>query len=163
MAAPWRTDGAVELYVDASPAAVYDRVADVTRTRERSSECHTCEWLPGEEPGTVGSRFRGRNRFKLARWSRVCEVVAAEPGRTFAYRTVPERLDPSRADSTLWSYELEPQGEGTLVRHRYEIRKLPVQPFRWFYGSYLAHHRDMRPQMQETLEALRGELTRQAA
>ena len=47
-----------------------------------------------------GSRERRRaiprkNRSGLVRWSRVCEVVTAEPGRSFAFRTVPERLDPT--------------------------------------------------------------------
>ena len=42
-----------------------------------------------------------------------CEVVTAEPGRSFAFRTVPERLDPTRVDSTTWSYVLEPEGTST--------------------------------------------------
>ncbi|MCW2712672.1 MAG: hypothetical protein JWP24_2866 [Marmoricola sp.] len=68
-------------------------------------------------PGSVGAVFRGRNRVRLAaRWSR-CEVVAAEPGRAFAFRTLPERLDPSRRDSTTWSYRLEPTADGTRVEH----------------------------------------------
>jgi Polyketide cyclase / dehydrase and lipid transport len=153
-----RTSGEVDLYIDAPADAVYRRIADVTRTGDRSVECRSCEWLPGSTPGAVGARFRGRNRSGMIRWSRKCEVVAAEPGRRFAFRTVPERFDPTRADSTTWSYALEPEGEGTRVRHAYEITKWPVRPLQWLYARMLPQHRDMRPQMAHTLEALRAEV-----
>jgi hypothetical protein len=79
-------------------------------------KCRSATWEEGV-PGSVGAVFRGRNRVRLAaRWSR-CEVVAAEPGRAFAFRTLPERLDPSRRDSTTWSYRLEPTADGTRVEH----------------------------------------------
>jgi hypothetical protein len=152
---PWSFVGAVQLRVDAPPLAVYERIADVTATGERSEECYRCAWLPGAQPGTVGSRFRGWNRFGPIRWSRVCEVVEAEPGRRFAFRTVPERIDPTRADSTIWSYAIEPDGDGSVVTHGYRMVKPPVQPFKWLYGYVLPHHRDMRPHMQHTLEVLR--------
>jgi hypothetical protein len=153
---PWRTEGSVELLVDAPPRVVYDVVADVTRTGERSPECRSAEWLPGSVEGAVGARFRGRNRSGVARWSRVCEVLVADPGRAFAFRTVPERRDPSRRDSTTWSYTFEPDGDGTRVVHSYEITQLPSPFFRAVYGRLLSHHRDMRPQMLATLEALRS-------
>jgi hypothetical protein len=135
---------------------LYDHVADVTRTGERSLECATCAWLPGPEPGTVGSRFRGVNkRGSLIRWTRICEVTVADPGRTFVYRTVPSRFDPSRMDSTTWSYAFTPEGTGTRVTHSYEITKLPVPPLTAVYGALFPHHRDMRPHMAHTLQALK--------
>jgi uncharacterized protein YndB with AHSA1/START domain len=156
----WRYEGAVERDIDAAPERVYELIADVTTTGERSVECRSCEWLPGAPPGTVGSRFRGRNRSGLARWSRVCEVVAAEPGRRFAFRTVPERFDPTRADSTTWSYTLTPEGTGTRVTHSYRITREPVPPFKWLYGRLFPQHRDMRPQMAQTLDVLAAQLER---
>jgi hypothetical protein len=63
------------------------------------------------------TRGLGRNRSHLARWSRVCEVVEAKPGRVFAFRTVPERADLSRADSTTWRSELVAHADGIFVRH----------------------------------------------
>jgi len=71
---------------------------------------------------------------------------------------VPERFDLSRRDSTTWIYEFEPVDGGTKVTHRYEITMLPRQPFRALYGRLLPHHRDMRPQMLETLERLKSRL-----
>lgn len=148
----------MEAYIAAAPEAVYAAVADVTRIGERSAECRSAEWLPGSTPGAVGARFRGRNRSGLARWSRVCEIVTADHGRELAFRTVPERLDVSRRDSTRWSYTFEPQGPGTKVVHSYEITALPVWPFRAVYGRLLPHHRDMRPQMAHTLAILKDSL-----
>jgi hypothetical protein len=155
---PWRTSGSVELVVDAHPATVYDLISDVTRIGERSPECRSATWELGA-PGTVGAIFRGRNRSGwAARWSRRCEVTVADPGHTFAFRTLPERLDPTRRDSTTWTYRLEPVNGGTLVRHSYEITMLPLRPLRVAYGVLVPQHRDMRPQMEHNLAVLRGQL-----
>jgi len=154
----WRTDGSVDAFIAAAPDAVFALVADVTRTGERSSECRAAAWLPGPAAGEIGSRFRGRNRSGVARWSRVCEVTASDAGTQFAFRTVPERFDPSRRDSTTWCFDFVPEGDGTRVSHTYEITMLPSRPFRALYGLMLPHHRDMRPQMAETLAALKAVL-----
>ena len=98
---PWRTRGEVSLHIDAPPERLYDLVADVGSTPTRSQEVQACLWLEGLPPGTVGSRFRGRNRAGLIRWSRVCEVVTTKRGEEFAFRTVPERFDPTRRDSSV--------------------------------------------------------------
>jgi Polyketide cyclase / dehydrase and lipid transport len=158
MARAWRDEGSVECVIDADADAIYARIADVSTAGDRSVECRSCEWLPGVAPGTVGARFRGRNRSGLARWSRVCEVTEAEPGRRFSFRTVPERFDPTRADSTTWSYLLVPEEARTRVTHAYRITKWPLRPIKWFYGRLFPQHRDMRPQMSHTLVALRAEL-----
>jgi Polyketide cyclase / dehydrase and lipid transport len=154
MSEGWCTEGNVNLFIDATPEVIYRVLADVTGTGERSTECRSCSWLPGAEPGTVGARFRGRNRSGLIRWSRVCEVILANPSEAFAYRTVPERIDPSRKDSTTWQFALTRSGSGTKVEHSYVINKLPSAPFKALYGRMLPQHRDMRPQMAETLQSL---------
>lgn len=86
-----------------------------TRTSEISSEVLAADWLPGHAPRAVGARFRGRNRSGLARWTRVCEIVAATRGSSFSFRTVPERFDLSRRDSATWSFELRPERGGTMI------------------------------------------------
>ena len=45
-----------------------------------------CEWLGGAAGAAVGAQFRGHNRNGLRRWSTVSTVVAADPGRIFAFR-----------------------------------------------------------------------------
>ena len=159
MSREWLSEACVVRVVDAPAGEVYRVVADVTSTGERSNECRKVEWLDGSHAPVVGARFRGHNRFRLARWSRVCEVVEARPGEAFAFRTVPERWDPSRRDSTTWRYELEPEGDATLVRHSYEITLAPLPPLKALYGVLLPHHRDMRPSMQHTLDALARTVT----
>lgn len=157
--AVWNREGSVDCFIEAPPRAVYDAIADVTRTGERSPECRAADWLPGAAAGTVGARFRGRNRVgRLIRWSRVCEVVEATPGQAFAFRTVPERIDKTRSDSTIWSYRLEAEGDGTRVTHAYEITKMPPKLMQAIYGRLLPQHRDMRPQMAETLANLKRTL-----
>lgn len=163
MAAPWRTEGSVERVVPAPPDVVYRLVADVTGTGHRSLECRRCHWLPGAPPGTVGARFRGHNRSGPFRWSRVCEVTEAEPGRAFAFRTVPERFDPTRMDQITWRYDLRPAVAGTVVRHAYRIDRMPLRPLLPLYGRLVPHHRDMRPHMAHTLSVLDDQARRAVA
>jgi hypothetical protein len=154
----FRADGAATIRIAATPDAVYDRVADVTRAGDRSLECRSASWLPGAVPGTVGARFRGHNRSGIARWSRVCEVVEADRGRRFAFRTLPERWDFTRADSTIWAYTIEPDDAGSVVTHDYRIVKMAVPGWRQFLAVAFPHHRDMRPHLEHTLRALKAEL-----
>lgn len=155
MAPPWRTSGEVERLIDAPADDIYRVITDVTSTGERSEECRRVKWLDDSPQEAVhGARFRGYNRAGMIRWNRVCEVLEAEEGRVFSYRTVPNRIDLSRNDSTTWRYELEPHDDGTLVRHSYEITKPPMRFFKAMYGRMMSHHRDMRPAMEHTLEAL---------
>ena len=159
MALEWRTAGSVELMIDASPEKLYATLTDVTSMSGRSDECRSASWLPGPQgAGQVGSRFRGHNRARLIRWSRVCEILVVDPGKEFAFRTVPERFDLSRADSTTWRYQLTPTEGGTLVCHSYEITRLPRGPFKPLYAVLFPHHRDMRPAMSVTLQRLAANL-----
>jgi hypothetical protein len=152
---PWRTHGAASLFIEASPERLYDLVADVTSASTRSGEVQGCVWLVGPPPGAVGSRFRGRNRAGVFRWSRVCEVVTAVRGKEFAFRTVPERFDPLRRDSSVWGYLLESEDTGTRITHYYALTKPPRPWLLAFYGIVMSHHRDPRPALRHTLEQLR--------
>lgn len=152
---PPRTEGSVELWIDAPARQLYDAVADVTRIDERSPECRRCAWLPGRSPGSVGARFRGHNRAHHLRWSRLCEVTVADPGRTFEFHTVSERRNPLYHDSTTWTYTFRADGDRTRVTHSYRIDRLPYRPLLALYLRLLPQHRDMRPQMRQNLEALR--------
>lgn len=146
-----RMGGSVQRHVDASPTAVYELISDVTRTGEWSPECRRCEWVDGADRATVGTRFRGWNRWRLARWSRLVEVVAAEPARELAFRTLPDWFN---RDSTTWRYLLEPAGDGTLITESYEIHRVPAFPVSVLQRLFLRHHADMRPHMEQTLERI---------
>jgi len=82
---PWRTHAEASLLIEVPPERLYDLVADVASASTRSGEVQGCVWLAGPPPGTVGSRFRGRNRAGVFRWLRVCEVVTAVRGKGFGY------------------------------------------------------------------------------
>jgi hypothetical protein len=154
-ARPWRTGGSVSIYIDAAPDEIHAHISDVTRIGERSPECRSAQWLQGSTPGAVGARFRGHNRSGFAaRWSRTCEVVDTVPGQSFAFRTLPQR-DPTRRDSTTWSYQLQPKDTGTELTHSYEITIMPLPPLRALYGILIPQHRDMRPQMLQSLQTLK--------
>jgi hypothetical protein len=96
---PWRTHGEASLLIEASPQRLYDLVADVASASARAGEVQDCVWLAGPPPGTAGSRFRGRNRAGVFRWSRVCEVVTAVRGKEFAFYGIvmPHHRDPRPA------------------------------------------------------------------
>ncbi len=151
----YRRRGQVSRYINAAPQELYDLVADVTRVGERSPECHRARWLPGPPPGTVGARFRGYNKKGLIRWSRVCEVSTADPGHAFAYRTIPERVDLSRRDSTTWTYTFTPEATGSRVTHSYDVTLPPLRAFITLYRRIMPQHSDMRPAMTGNLTALK--------
>lgn len=102
----------VEVSVDvAAPAeAVYEMVADVRRMGEWSPECVRCDWLGGATGAAVGARFRGHNRNGLRRWSTVSTVVAADPGRIFAFRVSSLGLPVAE-----WRYAVTPTADGCRV------------------------------------------------
>ena len=140
--------------IEAPPERLYDLVADVGSAPTRSQEVQACNWLDGPPAGTVGSRFRGRNRAGLIRWSRVCEVVTAKRGEAFAFRTVPERFDVTRRDSSTWGYLFARDGTGTRVTHYYTLMQPPQRWLLAVYGILLPHHRDARPALRHTLMQL---------
>jgi hypothetical protein len=81
--------GHTAIEITAAPEAAYDVLADVARFGELSEECDHAVWLDGATGAEVGARFRTDIRYKHLRWHRICEVLAADRGREFAYRTLP--------------------------------------------------------------------------
>jgi hypothetical protein len=95
------------------------------------------------------------------RWSRVCEVTAADPGVNFTFHTVSDQRNPLYHDSTTWSYTFSTEGDGTRVTHSYRIDVLPYRPLGRLYAHVHPQHLDMRPQMRQNLEALRQQTEHQ--
>ncbi len=100
----------VSRFIAASPRAVYDAIADVTRMGEWSSECHTCQWHEGVEGPVVGATFDGHNRNGDHEWTTQGKVVVAEPGSEFAFEC--SMMDFHYAT---WGYRIEPADGGSLV------------------------------------------------
>lgn len=99
---------------EASANDIYSLVSDVTRMGSWSPENIGGRWLDGATGPAVGARFRGSNRRGWRRWSTTCTVVAAEPGRQFAFDVEVDVVPAAR-----WSYELEPEGDTTMVTERW--------------------------------------------
>lgn len=100
----------ISRFIAASPEAVYDAIADVTRMGEWSSECHTCTWHDGVEGPVVGATFDGHNRNGEHEWSTQGKVVAADRGREFAFEC--SMMDFHYAT---WGYRIEPADGGCVV------------------------------------------------
>ena len=104
--------------IEAPAETVYALVSDVTRMGEWSPENVGGRWLGGATGPTVGARFRGSNRRGWRRWSTTGTVVAAEPGRTFAFE-----VDVLRISASRWTYSFRPDGETTEVTETWEDRR----------------------------------------
>jgi uncharacterized protein YndB with AHSA1/START domain len=107
--------------IDASIGAVWEVVSDVTRVGEWSGECTGCAWLGHADSAVPGAQFRGRNRRGGIRWTRLNEVIRAEPPRTLVWRTIP-RLP--YLDSTEWQLNLAEDERGTRVTESFQILRL---------------------------------------
>ena len=148
------TRGEASVRVEAPPEKVYELVSDVTRMGEWSPETRSATWIGGATGPAVGARFRGRNRNGLAIWSTTPRVVAAEPGREFAFTT-----SWLRKDMTQWTYRMEPDGSGTRVTESFEmLMDVPwyfTASERWLMGVK-DRKADLEANMAKTLERLKA-------
>jgi uncharacterized protein YndB with AHSA1/START domain len=156
------TRGQVTVRVDAPADRVYALVSDVTRMGEWSPETSRCVWLDGATGPEPGARFKGTNARGLIRWSNKPKVVAAEPGREFAFVT-----GHLGQDMTKWTYTFTPAGSGgaTDVTESWELlRDLPFY-IRWA-ERYLMRvddrPADLERAMRETLERIKAVAERDA-
>ena len=108
----------VEERIAAPAEALYRLVSDITRTGEWSPENVGGRWLGVATGPAVGARFRGSNRRGFRRWSTTCTVVAADPGRRFAFEVAFAGITVAR-----WSYEFASDGGGTIVTETWTDRR----------------------------------------
>lgn len=144
----------VSLHMNASPEALYAIVADVTRTPEFSPEILKCEWLDGATEAKVGARFAARNKVpNRPAWTNKPVVTVVEPGKKFAFART-EKF----AGTVEWTYEFQPEGDGTLVTESYDVTH-QLSPVGWFIIGTLFARKDRRTDlhqgMEQTLERIR--------
>ena len=96
--------------IAASPDAVYDAIADVTRMGEWSEECHRCEWHEGVDGPAVGASFDGHNRNGDLEWTTQGTITVADPGRELVFQCSMRGFHFST-----WGYRIEPTAAGCLV------------------------------------------------
>jgi uncharacterized protein YndB with AHSA1/START domain len=151
------TTGAAMMHVNAPPELVYELVSDVTRMGEWSPETVRCRWLRGATGPAVGARFKGTNRRGFTRWSTKSRVLAAEPGREFAFVASVLLF---RREMTKWRYQFEPAVDGgTNVTESFEMVD-DVPRYISFVERSLMNIQDRRADlevgMQHTLERVKG-------
>lgn len=142
----------VTVHMAASPERVWELVSDVTRIGEFSPETFEAQWLDGSTGPAVGARFRGhvkRNGRGPVYWTH-CKVVAAEPGKEFAFTV----MAGGRSVNT-WRYELEPAGDGTDVTESFELAPSPLLRVYWALAGW-ARGRTNREGMRTTLERIKS-------
>jgi hypothetical protein len=116
--------------VAATPDALYALVSDVTRTGEWSPTCKACWWdeeAIGEIGAQVGSWFTGRNKTPERTWETRSQVVAADPGKEFAWEV--------NNGWVRWGYTLEPEGGGTRLTESWVFHPKGLAGFRERYGE----------------------------
>ena len=142
------TTDSVERYIDAPPEALYDLIADVTRTPERTPDIVRCEWLDGATGPAVGARFKAINKQgRGPRWSNKPVVTVADRGREFSFtRTAPF------GGTILWRHRFEPEGSGTRAIESYEVLE-PVSAVGWFIIDTLYGLKDRQSGLRASMTA----------
>jgi hypothetical protein len=121
------TTDTVDRHIEASPEALYDFIADVTRTPERTPDIVRCEWLDGATGPAVGARFKSINKQgRGPNWSNKPVVTVAERGHEFSFA----RTEPF-AGTILWRHRFVAEGTGTRMYESYEVIK-PLTIIGWF-------------------------------
>jgi hypothetical protein len=129
------------IVVAASPDALYDMVSDVTRMGEWSPICKACWWDEGDSL-RVGAWFTGRNELPERVWETRSQVVAAQPGREFAFVV--------GGGSSRWGYSFTPVEAGTQLTESWEFLPAGIARFHERYGD------DAQAQIVNRTEAARN-------
>jgi hypothetical protein len=141
--------------IDASPDRVYDLISDISRMGEWSPECIHCEWTGGATGPVVGARVKARNKgARGPAWSNRPTVIAADPGREFAFNRTGFAIG-----SYTWRYRLEPTVNGTRVTESYEVERPLPHVMSWLTEKWTGssdRDADLRRGMQTTLARLKA-------
>jgi uncharacterized protein YndB with AHSA1/START domain len=140
-----------EVTIDRPPEAVWEVVSDVTRVGEWSGECRGCSWVHGASSPVPGARFRGRNRRGGVRWTRMNEIVVADPPNELVWRTMQGGPYP---DSVEWRIALRREGDATRVTESFRVVHIP-RLMEWGISVLFPPHRDRTDDLERDLLRLR--------
>jgi hypothetical protein len=118
---------AESIEIAATPAQVYDLVADVARMGEWSPEATGSRGAPAEL--AVGDKFWGKNRRGFVAWTTRCTVLVAQPGSEFVFN-----VDAAGQGISRWKYEFVETDLGCVVTESWVDRRggvlgLPIKLF----------------------------------
>ena len=154
--------GEATVRVVAPPEQVWALVSDLSRMGAWSPECERVEWLDGATGPEVGARFRGSNRRGRARWSTTCEVIEAEPGRSFAVAG-----GSAAKPQTIWRYRFRGlDGGATELTESFELVRPGGAVSRLVTRLTLGvsdRRADLEDGVRATLEAIRRTVAEEVA
>jgi uncharacterized protein YndB with AHSA1/START domain len=108
--------------IEAPPAEVWEMVTAMERYGEWSSENTGGYWRKGADgvPGTgqIGDQFVGVNRRDGVEWKAPVEIIERDEERAYAFVT-----GGLEGNIALWRYELQADGDGTLLTEHWTMRK----------------------------------------
>jgi hypothetical protein len=140
------TTDTVERYIEAAPDVLYDVIADVTRTPERTPDIVKCEWLDGATGPAVGARFKATNSAgRGPNWSNKPVVTVADRGKEFSFTRTEKG-----GGTILWRHRFVAEGSGTRVIESYEVLK-PLNAFGWFIIDTLSGLKDRRTDLRNSM------------
>jgi ribosome-associated toxin RatA of RatAB toxin-antitoxin module len=140
----------VERLIRAEPLELYELVADVGRMGEWSPETEACTWSGGATGPAVGAKFKGTNRNGKKKWSTDCSVVAAEPGKVFAFDVKAGPFKVAR-----WTYTFDVSGDACRVTETWTDQRGRIATWAGKPASGVADRGDHnRTTMEQTLERL---------
>ena len=114
------------IVIDRSPDELFELVSDITHMGAWSPVCKACWWDEGDGP-RVGAMFTGRNELPERTWETRSEVVAANPGREFAWVVT--------ATGTRWGYTFDAVEGGTEVTESWDFPPEAAAVFRERFGD----------------------------
>ncbi|MBX9920869.1 MAG: SRPBCC family protein [Mycolicibacterium frederiksbergense] len=110
-----------------APDEVYALVSDVTRIGEWSPVCKACWWDDPDAGAVVGAWFTGRNVLPERTWETRSQVVAAEPGREFAWEV--------NNGWVRWGFTVEPEGAWTRLTEHWQFLPKGLEGFGERFGA----------------------------
>ncbi|WP_149359695.1 SRPBCC family protein [Lolliginicoccus suaedae] len=136
----------------ARPAKVWSVVSDLPRMNQWSPQTRKTFVLGGEI--REGSLAFNINQRGILFWPTRAKVVEFEPNKKIAFRI----LD----NNSVWSYTLEPQGEGTRIVERREAPrgtyKISQFLIKTFLGGNDTFEQELIDGMNQTLERIKAEV-----
>lgn len=110
-----------------APEELYTLVSDVTRIGEWSPVCKACWWDDPAAGAVVGAWFTGRNVLPERTWETRSQVVAAEPGREFAWEV--------NNGWVRWGFSVEPDGAGSRLTQHWRFLPKGIEGFGERFGA----------------------------
>jgi Polyketide cyclase / dehydrase and lipid transport len=98
-----------EVNIDCDPESVYHLITDLPTLASLAEEARAMRWRKGDAV-REGAVFRGHNRNGFFRWSTMCTVTDAEPGRAFAFNVRYIGVPVAH-----WRYDIVADGDGCRV------------------------------------------------